>query len=577
MMKRRALRALALTLSLTMLGASLSGCGSVAAEAAQNKEAEAEESETEAEETGGEEDAEEADTETEAAEETSAEGVIAEEADAEEGSVEEDAEEDEYEYLPRSTPAEQGVDAETILAFVEALEEYNPHSFMIMRNGYVIAEGWWDPYTAEQSTATYSFSKEAVGLAAGFALQEGVFSLDDKIMDYFADKFEEYDYQPSGGIAELTVEDCLTMTFGKSIESDSDFFQEDDWFAAILGDYTEYEPGTTFAYDNRCPFLISALIQDLTGETLFEYLNTRLFEKIGMTSAWWEVADNGYNYGFCGLNLTTEDMCKMMLFIANGGSWDGEQLLDREYIETMTSIHSDGYGEGLEYGYFTWVMSDGILAMGAGGQIGVIFPEYDIIVCTTMGDSSMTNAYFVASSIFGTGTGVYDGAIDEDEDAQAALDEKIASLTLTMSAEGEDTPDEMLEYSGVEYTLSDNEMGLTKVSFDLENQTFCFWIGEDCFEAGYGYEEWVTTDTGFTDQDTFSCLVGTLYGKVGAMGAWTDNTLTMKLSFVESDQTDTVDITFDEYGIVLHYSNVPSMGTFYRSYDFTAYGRPVTE
>src|SRR5437868_14017252 len=90
--------------------------------------------------------------------------------------------------LPVTAPGEQGVDARGIAAFLDAVEAdpgIDPHSIMLLRHGAVIAQGWWAPYTPDRVHLLYSLSKTFTATAFGFAVAEGLVSLDDAVVDHF--------------------------------------------------------------------------------------------------------------------------------------------------------------------------------------------------------------------------------------------------------------------------------------------------------------------------------------------------------------------------------------------------------
>ena len=106
--------------------------------------------------------------------------------------------------FPRSTPEAQGIHSEDILRFIDeivTLNERNPgnpgkitpefHRLMIVRNGHVITEGWWAPYSADRNHALFSLSKSFTSTAAGYAIEEGFFSLDDTVISFFPEKLPE--------------------------------------------------------------------------------------------------------------------------------------------------------------------------------------------------------------------------------------------------------------------------------------------------------------------------------------------------------------------------------------------------
>ena len=90
--------------------------------------------------------------------------------------------------LPRSTPSAHAIDARGIAEFIEALEaadDVEPHSLMVLRDGHVLAEGWWAPYSADRPHLLYSLSKSFTSTALAFAVEEGLARLDDTVLSHF--------------------------------------------------------------------------------------------------------------------------------------------------------------------------------------------------------------------------------------------------------------------------------------------------------------------------------------------------------------------------------------------------------
>ncbi len=92
--------------------------------------------------------------------------------------------------LPRSSPEQQGIASSAIHRFVEALDvQINEiHSFMLLRHGSVVAEGWWSPYAKEHPHMMFSLSKSFTSTAVGFAVNEKYFSIDDTVLSFFPDE-----------------------------------------------------------------------------------------------------------------------------------------------------------------------------------------------------------------------------------------------------------------------------------------------------------------------------------------------------------------------------------------------------
>ncbi len=119
--------------------------------------------------------------------------------------------------LPRSTPEAEGVSSEAIITFLDsaATSRHEFHSFMFLRHGKVIAEGWWDPYNPELRHTLYSTSKSFTSTAVGFAVSDKLLTVNDKVISFFPDQLPD---SVSPFLADMTVKDLLTMSAGQSPE-----------------------------------------------------------------------------------------------------------------------------------------------------------------------------------------------------------------------------------------------------------------------------------------------------------------------------------------------------------------------
>src|ERR1700752_1193224 len=119
--------------------------------------------------------------------------------------------------LPRSTPELQGVSSAGVIAFVEAADKHidSMNSFMLLRHGHVVAEGWWTPYSAESPHSLYSLSKSFTSTAVGLAIAEGKLSRYDEVLKFFPD---EAPAEPSGNLKAMRVRDLLRMSTGQQTE-----------------------------------------------------------------------------------------------------------------------------------------------------------------------------------------------------------------------------------------------------------------------------------------------------------------------------------------------------------------------
>jgi CubicO group peptidase (beta-lactamase class C family) len=209
--------------------------------------------------------------------------------------------------LARSVPEVQGLSSRQILAFVEAVEKTNLglHSLMIVRHGKVIAEGWWDPYKAELKHTLFSLSKSFTSTAIGFAVAEGILTVEDKVVSFFP---EEKPADIGQNLAAMRIKDLLTMTTGHEKDTIGPLLGETEccWVKRFLSLPVEREPGTFFLYNTGATYMLSAILQKVTKTTLLDYLTPRLFKPLDIKGADWETDPDGIDTGGFGLRLTTD-------------------------------------------------------------------------------------------------------------------------------------------------------------------------------------------------------------------------------------------------------------------------------
>ncbi|MCA9859772.1 MAG: beta-lactamase family protein, partial [Thermomicrobiales bacterium] len=152
--------------------------------------------------------------------------------------------------FPRSTPEAEGIPSAAILGFIDAVEQHaHPldavQSFMLLRHGKVVAEGWWEPYRPEFPHMLYSLSKSFTSSAIGLAVAEGLLSVDDPVLSFFPGDAPE---NPSDHLMAMTVQHLLTMNTGHHEDTLSTIWggSEDNWPRAFLALPVRHEPGTWF-------------------------------------------------------------------------------------------------------------------------------------------------------------------------------------------------------------------------------------------------------------------------------------------------------------------------------------------
>ena len=298
--------------------------------------------------------------------------------------------------LPRSTPEAQGVPAQAVLAFVEAVDKKidTLHSFMFVRLGFVIAEGWWQREAADRPHILMSLSKSFTSTAVGLAIDEGKLRLDDPVLKFFPD---DAPAEPSDHLKALTVRDLLTMTGGHDTEPKSG--GGGPTVKQFLAHPFVHQPGTHFQYNTMGTYTLSAIVTKVTGQTVLDFLQPRLFEPLGIEHPEWDRSSEGYSLGGYGLKLRTEDLAKFGQLLLQKGDWHGKQLVPQNWIEQATSRqvpneqedHSKIGSDWVQgYGFQFWrCRHNAYRADGAGGQFCVVIPEQDAVVAITAQTGNM--------------------------------------------------------------------------------------------------------------------------------------------------------------------------------------------
>ena len=250
--------------------------------------------------------------------------------------------------LPRSTPEAEGVSSQGILDFLDAAgkSQHEFHSFMLLRHGKVIAEGWWNPYSRDLEETMYSVSKSFTSTAVGFAVSEHLLSVHDTVISFFPKNLPD---TVSPALATLTVKDLISMSVGQAPDPTFVITPADtDWVRAFLALPIVYKPGTKFLYNSLATYMLSAIVQKVTGQKVIDYLRPRLFAPLGITGMDWEVDGQGRNTGGWGLRIKTEDMAKFGQLYLQKGKWRGKQILPRTWVEEATAFKIDQAPDSLQ-------------------------------------------------------------------------------------------------------------------------------------------------------------------------------------------------------------------------------------
>ena len=247
----------------------------------------------------------------------------------------------------------------------------------ISQGGEVIAHKTWDE---ECRRNVYSASKSVTSCAVGFAVQEGLLSLEERLVDAFAQDLPE---TVGENLEKATVRDLLTMCLGQArgelMGAQRPLYQERDWVKLALSFPFTDAPNTKFVYNNVGPYLAGMLVQRRSGCDLVSYLTPRLFEHLGITRPTWETDPLGHTFGAGGLFLTLSELHTFGQFYLQNGLWNGRQLLSPAWVKESTTKQVENGQQG--YGYLFWGGPQGTFrADGKYGQLSILCREKDAVI-----------------------------------------------------------------------------------------------------------------------------------------------------------------------------------------------------
>lgn len=453
--------------------------------------------------------------------------------------------------LERSTPEAEGIPSDRVIAFFDSLMSVpgvDIHSTMILRHGKVVAEIYPEPFRAEYGHQLFSCSKTFTAAAVGLAIADNRLRLDDRLAAFFPELLPD---TVSGWLADITVRDLLTMTSGFEVDRRMRTFRT-DWVRAYLNHPMAAEPGKRFAYDSINTYLLSAIVQRVTGMKIIDYLKQRIFTPLHITEAYWEESPEGINAGGWGLYLQPESLAKFGQLLLNNGRWNGEQLLPASWVKEMTSRQVDN-AIGDDYGYQMWMCAypGAVRADGAYGQYIILIPDKEMVVVITQclrigGDREQR--------------WIWDGLLPYVSDKPLAVGKsydrlkKAADRYAHTLPKGKARSGWAKQLQSKEFWLSDNSLDWQSIRFEFDNREIQMFVKDKQGKTSrvtLGYEEWKTSPILFYPLNARKSTLGSFSNVpknfyVGGGYAWTgEKRLEIKLHFVNWMSAVGFDLDFE--------------------------------
>ena len=295
---------------------------------------------------------------------------------------------------PTSTPEAQGINSQLLTqAFQQGENRGFVDCILVIRNGYLVAEKYYNGYDRDKPHNVMSVSKSFLSAVTAIALRDGyIDSLGLKMLNFFP----EYIYPNIDPRKyDITIKHLLTMRMG--IDNDENIYTQiynsSNWVKATIELPLLNDPGTTFSYSTFQPHLLSAIITKTTGMSTKEFAEKYLFSQMDIVCTDWQQDPQGYYFGGNSMYFTPRDMARLGYLYLQNGMLDGKQVVPAEWVEeslsNSTNFNNLSWGDldNYNYGYLWWLGEikghEVFLALGHGGQFVINFPDLNMIVVTT--------------------------------------------------------------------------------------------------------------------------------------------------------------------------------------------------
>ena len=302
-----------------------------------------------------------------------------------------------------STPSEQGLDPMLVAeVYYNAAELETLYSLLVVKNGYLIAEDYFNEGSVEQKDRLQSATKSYTSALVGIALEQGYLSsVDQKMLDFFP---EVADQVTDPRKEQITIRDLLQMRAGYPWEETDPAL----WDGLLSGHYPPLieefplitDPGTEFHYSNLSSNWLGIIVDRATGTNLKAYAEENLFLPIGVEAGEWGTDAEGHNNGCGDLHMTARDAAKFGLLYLNEGIYEGKQIVPADWVYDSLQRYSEDINltggfpanwglsiSDIGYGYQWWSASIGEhhfdYAAGHGGQLIVLVDEFDMVIVVT--------------------------------------------------------------------------------------------------------------------------------------------------------------------------------------------------
>jgi hypothetical protein len=467
--------------------------------------------------------------------------------------------------LARMSPESQGVSSAGISKFINAANASGLgwHSFMLMRHGNVVAEGWWKPFDPDYKHTLYSLSKSFTSTAIGLLVKDGKIKVDDSVISFFP---EDLPAEISDNLRQMKIKNLLTMNTGHGEDTTSKMREGTaSWTKTFLSLPVEHKPGEHFLYNTGATYMLSAIVHKVSGEDLEKFLTPRLFQPLEITGYDWEKSPQGLSVAGWGLRVKTEDIAKFGQLYLQKGKWMGKEILPEAWVNEATSYQTSSntgdsdWSQG--YGYQFWRCKPNFYrGDGAFGQFCIVMNQHDAVMVVNSESWDMQKQMtLIWENIL---PALQTSPLPENVSDQKQLKNDLSILSIPV-VKGSVTSALSKKLNGAKVKFDNNSFGVTEMQFRFSDNG-CTLISKSATgnqTIKTGWEKWVVNE----ERSPYMFAVNNrnpVPSKVAASSTWmNENTLQSNLRFVEAIHGDKITCTFDGDKVSVTFLNSVSENT----------------
>jgi CubicO group peptidase (beta-lactamase class C family) len=306
--------------------------------------------------------------------------------------------------LPVTSPVSVRMSQDTIsnlISLIKTTPRPDFRGLIVIKDNKLVVEEYFNTYWRETIHDIRSSGKAVTALLLGIAIDKGlVKSPEQSIYDFFPKgKFVE---PASDTHRDIRIKHLLTMSSGLAADDSNPnspgntarWLTKDNWVNFAIELPMIFKPGEKYVYNDVCPMLIGAIIEEASGKTLADFAAENLFKPLNIREVYWYTAPNGRTGPMGNLYLSALDFAKIGLLVLNKGRWNGKTVISNAWINSIFTTRTDissidpffnNYGHfwfggaktinNKTYNYFC--------ASGNGGNLLFVVPSENLVVCLT--------------------------------------------------------------------------------------------------------------------------------------------------------------------------------------------------